>query len=362
MGTLRNIGLVMLTVTTIIAVLGTLAAVNGSWVLVAGLLFGSFIVCILTLLLIARYVAHHDRTSERRIKTITQKLAARVKQAMNRQDEALTRQEETLSELAQQINGTKRSITDSQQASDERFDKLDTAVSGLEETLGRLANSNRKQITNSIRDSTRQTESLVHIYQQYPDVKLPMPSTGGFAIDSQALAHLLAVVEERQPRRILELGSGTSTIWLGYLCRTYGGKLVSLDHLQHYLNLTRGAVDRHELHDVIETRLAPLEKTECDERNFNWYASDAMADLSEIDMLIVDGPPAATGPQSRYPSLPKLIEQLAPHATVILDDAHRDDEAEIVNSWLADYPEFEHIEKGTSRLAVLERTGQHSTS
>ena len=180
-----------------------------------------------------------------------------------------------------------------------------------------------------------------------------------FALDSQALAHLLAVVEERRPRRILELGSGTSTIWLGYLCQSFGGTLVSLDHLEHYLNLTRGAVERHNLNDVIDTRLAPLEATECDGKNFDWYSLATMADLSEIDMLIVDGPPAATGPQARYPSLPKLINHLAPRATVILDDAHRDDEAEIVDSWLEAFQEFEHIpKKARVALAVLERSGQ----
>lgn len=365
LGNLRNIAIVMLTAITILGVLGTLAAMNGWWVLVAALLFGGLITCVLSLLLVARYVSHHARTGEQRTKVVIQKLSARVKQAMHRQDEARARQDDSIAEVSRTLGKISRSlgeyqetVTQAQQLSRKGLTKLDEDVSELEKGVQRLAKTNRQQLTHAIRDSTRQTESLVHIYQRYPEVKLPMPNTGGFAIDSQALAHLLAVVEERRPRRILELGSGTSTIWLGYLCQSFGGTLVSLDHLEHYLNLTRGAVERHNLNDVIDTRLAPLEATECDGKNFDWYSSTAMADLSEIDMLIVDGPPAATGPQARYPSLPKLITQLASQATVILDDAHRDDEAEIVDSWLETYPEFDHIEKGTSRLAVLERRAQ----
>lgn len=72
-------------------------------------------------------------------------------------------------------------------------------------------------------------------------------------------------------------------------------------------------------------------------------------------MLVVDGPPAATGPQARYPSLPMLIDRLAKNATVVLDDAHRRDELKIVEEWEASFPEFTRIENGTSRLAVLER-------
>lgn len=340
-----------MSVVTVGAVFGVLAAWNEMWLLVASLLFFEFIVCVLTLLLVARYLSHNARTGERSSKKAVQNLSARVKQSMIQQEEARALQDAALSQMRQDQHEIERAMEKSR----ERFDRVEYSVSGLANTLERSAKTNRQQLTRTIRDGTRQTESSVHIFQRYPEVKLPMPSTGGFAIDSQALAHLLSLVEERRPRRILELGSGTTTIWLGYLSKKIGGKVVSLDHLEHYLNLTRSAVNRHELGDVVETRLAPLEPIECDGRSFDWYSLAAMADLSQIDMLIVDGPPAATGPKARYPSLPELFHLLAPHATVILDDAHRDDETEIVDAWLENYPEFTHIERGTSRLAVLQR-------
>ncbi len=348
MNNLRNFGIAMLLAVVLLAIVGVIAAVFEYWVLAVALAYGMAIMSVITTLLAARYISRHARTGEQRSKVLTQKLAARVKESMQRDDE-------THAELVRMIKTTNESIVSTGKATQETLATTHEKLEELQQEQQDQARTGRHHVANTVRDSTRQIESLVHLYTNFPDVKLPMPNTGGFAIDSQALGHLISLVQERQPQRILELGSGTSTIWLGYLCRSFGGKLVTLDHLEKYLELTRTAVERHGLQQEIECRYAPLEATECDGKTFKWYAASAMADLSNIDMVIVDGPPAATGPQARYPALPKIIERLAPNATVVLDDAHRKDEAKIVDSWIEAFPEFQVIERGTSRLAVLER-------
>lgn len=213
----------------------------------------------------------------------------------------------------------------------------------------------RKHITATVRDGTRQVESLIHLAPYFSDKKMPMPSTGNFAIDAQALAHLITLVEDQRPKTILELGSGTSTIWLGYLCKSYGGKIITLDHLNEYLDQTEISINRHELNSVVEARLAPLETLECHDNVYNWYSKSSFEDLIDIDLLVVDGPPAATGKMARYPALPEIVAQLSDHATVVLDDAHREEETSIIDEWLNHFPEFQVISPGTSRLAVLRR-------
>src|SRR5699024_12698939 len=84
--------------------------------------------------------------------------------------------------------------------------ELKEKLGELDTTVRKSAQSQSRQVTSTVRDSTRQVESLVQIYARFNDLKLPMPSTGGFAIDSQALGHLLSLVEERRPKKILELG------------------------------------------------------------------------------------------------------------------------------------------------------------
>jgi len=352
---LRNLGIAMLTLIVLVSVAGIIFAFAELWTISISLLFSAVVVSVVTSLLATRYIARNARTGEQRTKEVVQKLSARVNRAMKQQTESMAELRELIEPLVEAQN---LSVTLTQTLQSE----LDTKVTELETTMKTVgkdssenAKSTKRHVTSTVRDSTRQIESLVHLFQRYPDVKLPMPSTGAWAIDSQALAHMLALIEERQPRRILELGSGTSTIWIGYLCQTFGGELITLDHLEHYLGLTRTAINRHQLNDVIDSRLAPLVKTEVAGESFDWYDTASLADLTDIDLVIIDGPPAATGPQARYPALPKVIELLSPNATVVLDDAHRPDEARIVDSWLADYPDFQEIERGTSRLAVLQR-------
>src|SRR5699024_10774383 len=132
----------------------------------------------------------------------------------------------------------------------------------LDSTMQKSERTQSRHVTSTVRDSTRQVESLIQIYTRFKDLKLPMPSTGGVAIDAQAHDHLLSIIEDRQPNNMLELESGASTVWLGYLCQSFVSKKVTLDHIESYLDLTRTEVERHELKEHVECRLAPLEPVE----------------------------------------------------------------------------------------------------
>lgn len=222
--------------------------------------------------------------------------------------------------------------------------------------LDKLARKINSHITTTARDTTRQLEAMIHLTPSYVvDKNLPMPSTGGFAIDAQALGHLLSLVEEHQPSKIVEVGSGSSTIWLGYMCQLLESNLISIDHLEEYLTKTRTLVERHDLTDTVETRLAPLEPTDLHGETYNWYSCTAFENLSDIDLLFVDGPPESTGKMARLPALPNLVDMLSPNAIVILDDTQRKDETQILNEWTAAYPDFEQVEVAVSRLGVLRR-------
>lgn len=355
MNKLRNIAIAMLGATVVFSIVGIAFAFFEMWFVAIVLLFATISVGVLSVLLSARYMTWNASSGEQRLKQPTQKLSARLSAFMKQQRQSNDELREliTATKVAQQ-----RDSEEHQKRLDVVQENLAQQITELQKSVASNAKSTKQQLTSATRDSTRQVEALVHIYQRYPEVKLPMPSTGSWAIDSQALAHLIALVEERKPQRILELGSGTSTIWLGYLCRSFGGTVVTVDHLEEYLHKTRIAIDRHQLDDVIDSRLAPLEQVELSDGTYDWYAPASLADLSNVDMVVIDGPPAATGPQARYPALPKLVELLSPNVTVVLDDAHRSDEAKIVEAWLDGFPEFREIEQGTSRLAVLERNAE----
>ena len=85
------------------------------------------------------------------------------------------------------------------------------------------------------------------------------------------------------------------------------------------------------MQDVARVILAPLEA--------RWYAPAGVAELPEqIDLLIVDGPPADTPElaESRHPALGTLAPRLAPGALVVLDDIGRAGEQRVLNRWEAE--------------------------
>lgn len=355
MGNLRRYSIIGLVGIVALGVVGIVAAATEQWALALAFTYGGLVVTVLLVLLSARYLARRARTDDKKARLRLQELRKLI-EAVSREEEAFQTEQRQADHRLRKAMADKESSSQAAMAAlQDNVQELHQENVALREELQKTSRSTSRHVTTTVRDSTRQIESLAQIYSRFSATKLPMPSTGGFAIDAQALAHLISLAEERKPRRILELGSGTSTIWLGYLCREFGGSLVTLDHLEKYLAATQTAVDRHNLNHQVEGRLAPLQKINCDGTSFNWYALEALNDLSDIDMLVVDGPPAATGPQARYPSLPMLIDRLAKNATVVLDDAHRRDELKIVEEWEASFPEFTRIENGTSRLAVLER-------
>lgn len=212
------------------------------------------------------------------------------------------------------------------------------------------------QSTRQSREVVLQVESLLQLFAANGTTRhAPMPPTGNFALDAQALLHLLHLIRSKRPRRILELGSGTSTIWMGYICRELGIQLVSLDHLEGYAARTREGLQRHGLEDVVDLRVAPLQSVEVNGKTFEWYNTEALAGLDEVDFLIIDGPPESTGPRARFPAVPLLWDRLSDHASVVLDDTHRAGEVEILESWCSEFAELVQEDEGLSRLGVLRR-------
>jgi hypothetical protein len=67
---------------------------------------------------------------------------------------------------------------------------------------------------------------------------------------------------------------------------------------------------------------------------FIWYSLSSLADVNDLDVLLVDGPPGSTGALARFPAYPLLREKLAPSALILIDDVHRNDERSAVDKWI----------------------------
>jgi predicted O-methyltransferase YrrM len=203
-----------------------------------------------------------------------------------------------------------------------------------------------------LRAQSREIEALVQLFQGFTP-RAPMPSSGDFALNPTDLLELVHLLDAHRPRLVVELGSGTSSVWIAYALERLGGRLVSLDHDAEYAQRTRALLAAHGLTSVAEVREAPLTPLAIDGKTFQWYDPAALADLREIDLLVVDGPPEATGPDARFPALHVLEQKLADTATIVFDDANRHDEQAALRRWTESVDGLSRERELLGRHAVL---------
>jgi predicted O-methyltransferase YrrM len=147
-------------------------------------------------------------------------------------------------------------------------------------------------------------------------------------------------------RRIVELGSGISTVLFArLLCQRSpvgGFRIAAVEHDARWAQWVTEQLDREGTGSDVVVIHAPLAPHPRAERGLSWYDDDALTGGLQtalrgdpIDLLLVDGPPAYAAGHglARYPALPVLCDLLAPGATVVLDDAERPGEQEILRRW-----------------------------
>ena len=198
-----------------------------------------------------------------------------------------------------------------------------------------------KEIREEGKRTFRQLEALQNLSAVLPANDV-LPATRGWAASPDLLAVLVDLVIAERPSLVVECGSGASTLWLALAMRRFeiDGRIIALDHDPVFGGKTRDLLTRHDVRDLAEVRDAPLESFSLDGETYSWYARRAWEDLTGIDLLFIDGPPAATGHQARYPALPLLSGSLSPVATAVLDDLVVPDMQKVLRRWLDAYPDF----------------------
>jgi predicted O-methyltransferase YrrM len=218
------------------------------------------------------------------------------------------------------------------------------------DTVQRVGPGIEKEIKKEIKQTFRQLEALQNLSAVLPASDV-LPATRGWAASPDLLVVLVDLVITERPSLVVECGSGASTLWLALAMRRSGidGRIIALDHDPVFGGKTRDFLARHDVRDLAEVRDAPLESFSLDGETYSWYARRAWEDLTGIDLLFVDGPPATTGHQARYPALPLLSGSLSPVATAVLDDLVVPDMQKVLRLWLDAYPDF------SSKILPLEK-------
>lgn len=180
-----------------------------------------------------------------------------------------------------------------------------------------------------------------------------LPPMRGWAGSPDFLLTVADAVLRRKPATVVECSSGVSTLVAARCLQLNGaGHVYSLEHDKAYAGKTAQMLKQYGVDEWATVLYAPLISKD---NTFTWYDDSVLpSDIRPIELLVVDGPPHHTAPLARLPAIPRLLSRMADKAVVILDDAAREEEQEIVKQWTQIAPEFSanylHHEKGCTVL------------
>ena len=229
-------------------------------------------------------------------------------------------------------------------------------ITAISETYIRRINTN----TNN---GVKQLESLRYLHNMI-QTPLPLPNTRGYAASPDFLCVVFEQIILHQPLQIVELGSGTSSQYIGSLIRDKAlvTKVFSIDHSDTYHQQTVDQLAKHGLSPYVSVHHCPIAETAINGKKWQWYDISQVA-VPKIDLLIVDGPLRSLQKEARYPAVPMLFEHLNDGAIILVDDYFRKDDTAMVKAWLKEYPQLSlqaemYTEKGTALLKKLPENWQ----
>ena len=266
-------------------------------------------------------------------------------------------------QLEQEVRASQEQSKLAVQSIQEMAVSLEQRNGAIDELFKKQANdliSVRKYLDSSLKkevaNATKQIEASIGLQSYFATGELPNVNTEhhSWPVSPDFALYLIELIELNDYDLIIEFGSGISTVivakTLAKMAPRRQGKppvdFVSFDHLDEYYRQTRAQLQHAGLVDAVQLTLAPLKV---------WQASDGASQpyytcLPTLEALakkhpaaglhllvIVDGPPAATGKHARYPAGPLILQHFTgAQIDLLLDDYVRDDEKEIAQRWQTD--------------------------
>lgn len=145
--------------------------------------------------------------------------------------------------------------------------------------------------------------------------------------------YLAEVVRAAEHTRgpILECGSGLTTLLMAPVAARRGVQIHALENNPAWHARVTAAIRQFGLSNVT-VHLAPLR----DFGEFDWYDAPLARLPNDFGLVVCDGPPAG-GRGGRRGAMPVMQGKLAPGCLIMLDDANRPAEEELLAHWVRDY-------------------------
>ncbi|HMO46730.1 MAG TPA: hypothetical protein PKB14_11955 [Rubrivivax sp.] len=232
----------------------------------------------------------------------------------------------------------------------------DLTLLRLKEQSQQLA-SVRRSIEATVRKEMANAVAQLEAYaslQRYLNGGQLLPELHGWPVSPDFAVMLIDMVESNDYDLIIEFGSGTSTLLMALALaraaqrhrRSVAAVQLAFEHLEFFFAQTRSRLERADVAHAVQLELAELKTwTSANGTPYDFYdcqgkleaAVRAAPEPVRRALVVVDGPPAATGPQARYPALPIVLPLLKDVAAdILLDDHGRPEEQQISKMWLAE--------------------------
>lgn len=170
----------------------------------------------------------------------------------------------------------------------------------------------------------------------------------GGALRPFCMAYILNEIIINKRKSIIEFGSGISTILIARLIKEneLPVSFVSVEHNIEWIEVLKKQLEKENLTDFAKIEYINLVDQNTEFGNILSYDSQRILNIvgdSKYDLIIVDGPPANTREirYSRYPVFLNLINNLSNDYCLIIDDANRKGEKEIINTYKNTYPKLD---------------------
>jgi predicted O-methyltransferase YrrM len=164
------------------------------------------------------------------------------------------------------------------------------------------------------------------------------------SIRPSAITMMLNDIVINDRKKIIEFGSGISTLYIAKSLKDKGGTLISVEHDLGWISVVRSLLSSEQLDSIVEFVHAPLTESSLSLNGLSWYNEETLTNFlknRKFDFILVDGPLAYTRDLklSRYPVLPFLnsLNCIEKNVSIYLDDIERSGESEVVRLWEREY-------------------------
>lgn len=169
----------------------------------------------------------------------------------------------------------------------------------------------------------------------------------GWAISPDAMAWVLADLQERAMPTVIEFGSGQSTVILASALKLRNGKLLSVEHDPEYSSIIQRQVAACGLSEHVEFLHSPLCNSR-DAASIRSYDTSVLPDIP-VDIALIDGPPYTNGTLTRLTPIRWAAHHINRGGAIFLDDSARGGEQACLKQLAIEYPNLRQISRNAEK-------------